>query len=148
VAGDEWGRPVMRCIIAGSRKVFDWDLVFSIIDQCPFRSEIEEVVSGTQKSYNPETCQYGGVDWIGEMWADKNGRRVRRFGADWKNKGRRAGPLRNEEMAKYADALIALPMGESRGTRDMIRRAKAHGLRVWVYELEGTDNGRADHQAR
>ena len=40
-----------------------------------------------------------------------------------------------EQMAKIADALIALPGG--RGTDDMIRRAKSHGLTVYQMDLNG-----------
>ncbi len=35
-------------------------------------------------------------------------------------------------MACYADALVAVWDGRSRGTGDMIRRAKAHGLKVHI----------------
>jgi hypothetical protein len=138
----------LRCIIAGSRHATNRALVFRIIDQCPFRDEIAIVVSGKQRTWDEATRQWHGVDYFGEQWAEENGKPVRRYPADWRTYGKKAGPVRNQKMAENADALIAMPMGESRGTRDMIRRAKAQGLRVWVYELEGTDNGRADHQAR
>ena len=43
-----------------------------------------------------------------------------------------AGPIRNAQMANYADALIAFWDGSSTGTRDMIRKAEEKGLKVHV----------------
>lgn len=83
---------------------------------------ITEVVSGT--------CY--GADLVGEEWAEKNGVLVARFPADWRNLGRRAGFTRNTQMAKYADALLALWDGVSPGTAHMIAQAEKRGLLVWV----------------
>lgn len=54
------------------------------------------------------------------------------FPADWDRYGKAAGYLRNTEMAKNADALVAFWDGMSLGTRHMIETAKAHGLKVRV----------------
>lgn len=69
---------------------------------------------------------------MGEGWAKRKGIPVKRFPADWNQYGRRAGPLRNREMARYADALIAIWDGKSRGTRSMIDEALREGLEVYV----------------
>lgn len=98
----------MKVIIAGSRSVTDADRVFEAIEASPFG--ISEVVSGTAR----------GVDRLGEEWAAMNGIEIKRFPADWKRLGSVAGFLRNREMAEYADALIAVWDGKSRGTEHMI----------------------------
>ena len=59
---------------------------------------------------------------------------MKRFPAEWDKYGRKAGPLRNEAMARYADALLAYWNGESKGTKSMIELAKASGLKVGVYQ--------------
>ncbi len=41
------------------------------------------------------------------------------FEADWEEHGKAAGPIRNGEMAKYADALLLIWDGESRGSANM-----------------------------
>jgi hypothetical protein len=46
--------------------------------------------------------------------------------------GRKAGPLRNQEMAEEADALIAIWDGQSAGTRSMIEEAHKLGLDVEI----------------
>lgn len=63
--------------------------------------------------------------------------------ARWDAEGRSAGPKRNSRMVKAAAALAealgvelvchAWPVGESRGTRDCMRKAEAAGARVVVH---------------
>lgn len=55
-----------------------------------------------------------------------------RHPADWGTHGRKAGPIRNEEMARLGAALcVAFVMpGQSKGTEDMISRAEKHGIPV------------------
>jgi len=50
--------------------------------------------------------------------------------AKWSKHGRAAGPIRNQEMIDECkpDLVVAFPGG--RGTADMVRRAKAAGIRV------------------
>lgn len=110
----------MKVIIAGSRGVTTRAEVLQAILDSGFH--VTEVVSGGAR----------GPDQIGEWWARTVGVPVRRFPADWKTHGRAAGPIRNREMAAYADALIAVWDGESSGTADMIGEAEARGLKVFV----------------
>lgn len=98
------------------------------LKRAPF--EITEIVSGT--------CE--GVDQLGEEWAERHGIPVKRFPADWKKYGRRAGPLRNQTMASYADALIAIWDGKSKGTRSMIDEALREKLEVYVYCTQTSGN--------
>ncbi len=59
--------------------------------------------------------------------------------AQWKEYGRNAGPIRNNEMLKvlraigncgYYIAVLAFPLGASHGTRNMMRLAEEHGVKV------------------
>jgi hypothetical protein len=118
----------MKTIIAGSRKITDLGTVIKAISQCGFAEEITEVVSGTAR----------GVDMLGEAMADANGIPVKKFPANWKPNGvfdKGAGYKRNVEMGEYADALIAVWDGESRGTKHMIDIMKGMGKKVYVYKL-------------
>lgn len=110
----------MRTIIAGSRGIVDPKLVEEAIIASGFT--ITEVVSGGAR----------GVDSIGERWALDNNIPIKRFPAKWHLHGKRAGPIRNSEMAEYAEALIAVWDGASSGTQDMIIKAKCKGLEVHV----------------
>lgn len=74
-----------------------------------------------------------GVDGLGEEWAKSQGLPIERFPADWKRLKRAAGPIRNGQMADAAQALVAVWDGQSPGTKDMIRKARAKGLKVHVH---------------
>ena len=84
--------------------------------------DVTEVVSG---------CSYG-ADKLGERWAEENGISVKEFPGRWKKHGRRAGPIRNGQMAKYGNAAVVFWDGESRGSKNMIKQAREFGLRLWV----------------
>jgi hypothetical protein len=117
----------MRVIVAGGRFFNDYEAVKRMLDSR--KSLITEVVSGAAK----------GADTLGERWAKENGIPVKRFPADWNRQpdgsyDKGAGHKRNEQMARYADALIAFPGGD--GTDSMIRLAKKYKLP----RLEGLDN--------
>jgi hypothetical protein len=72
-------------------------------------------------SKDPEV---GGPDRYGHDWAVLNGIPVEKCPAVWNHKG--AGFARNNEMADYADALLAFLPGDgaTSGTQDMIDRMK------------------------
>jgi YspA, cpYpsA-related SLOG family len=54
--------------------------------------------------------------------------------ANWASAGTAAGPIRNQEMVDLgADVCLAFPLGESRGTRDCMRRAAKAGIPVINY---------------
>ena len=112
----------MRVIVAGSRSIRDYSLVWRALYDSGFEGEITEIVSGTAQ----------GVDRVGESWAQRHQIPVHRFPADWSRFGRRAGFLRNRQMAEYADALVLVWDGQSRGSALMLRLAREHGLRCFV----------------
>ena len=113
----------MKTIIAGSRDINEFDTVKEAIEESKFK--ITEIVSGG--------CR--GVDWLGECYGNENEISTKSFPADWKQHGKAAGPIRNREMAEYADALIAVWDGQSKGTANMIQEAKEKGLKVFVHNV-------------
>ena len=112
----------MKTIIAGSRTITNYDTVLEAILASGFK--VTEVVSGGAS----------GVDSLGELYAfEMDSVKLKRFPANWSLYGKKAGPIRNQEMADYAEALIAVWDGESTGTKDMIERAQEKGLQVYVH---------------
>lgn len=77
-----------------------------------------------------------GADTLAIDWAVINWVPFREFLPDWDKHGKKAGILRNVEMAEYADTLVAFWDGESRGTKHMIGEALRKGLEVHVYRYE------------
>ena len=64
--------------------------------------------------------------------AQERGLSCEQYPANWKTHGKAAGPIRNEQMANVANALIAFWDGQSRGTANMISLAKSKGLKIAV----------------
>lgn len=126
-----WKEANMKVIIAGSRGIAEYPLVERAVRESGF--QVTEVFSGGAR----------GVDCLGEEWARRNGIPVRRFPADWERDGKRAGFLRNEQMADCAEALIAVWDGRSPGTKHMIEIAKKRGLKMFIL----TPNGRATQRS-
>ena len=112
-----------RVIIAGSRNFVNYEMLRDTMDK--LLANIEEdivVVCGMAR----------GADLLGKMYADEKGYIVDKFPADWVRYGKAAGYIRNEQMAKNADALVAFWDGSSRGTKHMIDLAKKYGLKIRI----------------
>ena len=105
----------MRTIIAGGRDYQLTDEDLSFLASLP----ITEVVSGGAT----------GADAGGEMFAYRVDIPMKRFKADWQTYGRAAGPMRNRQMAVYAEAVVLFPGG--RGTNSMFNEAKKYELKIY-----------------
>jgi len=115
----------MKLIIAGSRSLSGRSgLVEKAIEKSGF-TDIVEVVSGTAV----------GVDRLGEIWGLANKKNVIQFPANWGEFGKSAGFRRNISMAEYADALLAIWDGASRGTAHMIQQMRLRNKPVSIFEV-------------
>lgn len=118
----------MRLIIAGSRDFRDYSKLCYISDifvkkNLP-KGDTLEIVSGGAI----------GADKLGEMYAEEKGYDVVIFKPLWDKYGKKAGMIRNEEMAKYADSLVAFWNGTSRGTLNMCQLAKKYKLNHIIFK--------------
>lgn len=113
----------MKTIIAGSRSFNCYLTLLEAIRQFPF--EITEVISGTAR----------GADMLGEQWAAEHNLPVSRIPADWAKYGKRAGYVRNEQMAKVAEGALILWDGFSPGTKHMINICEQTNLPYYVYTV-------------
>ena len=114
---------MFRVIIAGGRDFNNYPGLAKAMDQLLANVTDEIVV----------VCGMAqGADRLGERYGKERGYSIRYFPADWDRKGRGAGFIRNEEMAKNADALVAFWDCQSRGTKHMIETAKKHKLDIRV----------------
>jgi hypothetical protein len=112
----------MKVIIAGSRNFNDYNLLKSSCDNLLTQFNNIEIVSGTAR----------GADKLGERYAREKGYDIKEFPANWDKHGKSAGYIRNDEMAQYADWLIAFWDGTSKGTKHMIDLANKRGIKVTV----------------
>ena len=123
---------VFRLVVAGDRNYTNYDAVAEKLDALLSEmspDETIEIVSGGAK----------GVDSLGERYATERGLSLVKFPADWGKLGKAAGPLRNKQMAEYADALFSIQVPTSRGTISMRNMAAAQyegsGLSARAYKV-------------
>lgn len=141
----------IKVIIAGGRDIKDKRALWDVIQALDF--DIEEVVSGGA----------AGADAMGEAYARWAEIPVKKFPAEWDNfnlpgavkkRGKHgdynatAGFFRNEEMAQYADVLILIWDGKSRGSMNMMEQAEFYGLRIIEKIVKGRVNGRVSARRR
>ncbi len=125
-----------RIIIAGTRDFNDYELLKKTCDR---------YLAGKAESGEEIVIVSGGApgaDALGARYARERGLRVLHYPAQWGKYGRKAGPMRNTEMAENADALLAFWDGKSRGTGNMIQKAEKRGLKVEV--VKTANDGRND----
>ena len=116
-----------RVIIAGSRSFSNYELLkehcLSLLQE-KMRTHRVIIVSGHAH----------GADTMGERFAKEQGLTVELHPAKWRGLGKAAGMIRNAEMARASDALIAFWDRKRSGTAHMISFAKRRGLEVSVVE--------------
>lgn len=122
----------LRVIIAGSRDFDDFPKLMNsctdILSKVETDAERIRVISGTAR----------GTDKLGEQYAKIAGYELSKFPANWDGLGKRAGYVRNADMAKFScengnqGMLIAFWDGKSKGTKHMIDLAKKYGLEVHI----------------
>ena len=130
----------MKIIIAGSRFVTPEEFVRAI-QTSTLLAQATEIITG----------KAAGVDTYGELYGRLALIPVKEFPAEWDNVNRddatiktrkdgtkynaRAGFVRNEQMARYADGLILIWKNDSKGSEDMLKQAKKYGLQIEMIEI-------------
>jgi uncharacterized phage-like protein YoqJ len=113
----------MKIAMVGSRTFCDKTLVYLKVDEWFINHPERELVSGGAK----------GVD----TWAWEAVRLLKNicwiFPADWIKYGKSAGYIRNEEIVRQADHVVAFWDGESKGTKHTIDLAIKAGKPVDIY---------------
>lgn len=111
----------MRVLICGSRNWLDSRPIYEDLRDL---ESVEIVIHGGAR----------GADMLADRMAQTLGLPVKCYPADWDLYGRRAGLVRNQRMIDEGkpDIVLVYWDGKSRGTRDMIRRARRAGIEVVV----------------
>ena len=82
-----------------------------------------------------------GADTLAEDFADQYNLEKLIFKPDWDLYGKRAGFVRNAKIVDNCDVLFAFQINKSKGTQHSIDLAKEKSKEVYVFELEGKNNG-------
>ena len=89
--------------------------------------QYEELVQRLEPLQPTEIISGGanGADALGERYAREYGLKLTTYTPDWQRFGKAAGPIRNEQIIKAADLVLAIWDGKSTGTADSLKKAKA-----------------------
>ena len=108
---------VKKIVIAGCRNYNNYDEAKEYIDL---------YISKIRQKHNLVFISGGcrGADMLGERYATENGFKIERYPADWDTNGKKAGPMRNKQMAENCDFVICFWDRQSKGTKSMIEYAR------------------------
>lgn len=102
---------------------------------------IREVLTAYKEAYNGDMIVVDGAakgaDYLGNKVAEELGIKTERFPAAWNQLGKRAGPIRNQEMLDSGLSFVLAfheDIESSKGTKDMIARARKRGVPVYLFE--------------
>lgn len=129
--------PPFKVIVAGSRTFRDYEFLKRKLDIILSNKKNVEIVSGTQRTRNPHGEDYG-ADYLGEKYAAEKGYAIKRFPADWDGLGRKAGHVRNEQMAEYAapdGGAVIFRENMSPGSTSMANLASKYKLKLKIYDF-------------
>lgn len=115
----------MRVAIVGSRNIENEENIYELLCR-HIPANTTEIVSGGAT----------GIDTLAEVYAEKNRLHLTVFKPDYKSFGKRAPLVRNEEIIRYAQYVLAFWDGSSHGTAHTVATCVTLGVPVKVIPLE------------
>jgi len=115
-----------KLIVAGGR---DFDIYGALREELTYMA-----TEGAYKNHSVSIVSgmARGADALAVRFAKEHDVKLYTFPANWDKYGKSAGYRRNEDMAKFADGLLAFHDGMSKGTAHMIQRMQLLGKDVHV----------------
>lgn len=118
------------CLIVGTRTYNDYDTFVKIVDKVLSSKSDQKIVIVSGGA--------NGADHFAEKYAKEKKFHLVVFEAEWERLGKKAGPIRNEQMHKFIAqfpnrGVIAFWDGKSRGTATNFPLSREYGNQVRVY---------------
>lgn len=121
----------MKLLVAGSRTYLDYGVIARVLDESIEDFGDVEIIHGGAR----------GVDHLAKQYCKDRNLAAIEMKADWARYKKRAGSIRNGEMAKAADHAILFWDGKSSGTKDMLTKMQ-QAQKPYVLFV----NGQFDHE--
>ena len=112
----ETSRPTV--LVCGGRDFRDWDRVCRTLDRLDPKPLV--IVHGAA----------AGADTLADKWAHLRQIAVHPHAANWRELGKAAGPIRNQEMLDLEKPHFVIAFPGGRGTADLCCRAREMGIPV------------------
>lgn len=112
--------------IVGSRSIINYNEKIINYIHSNYHNDITEIVSGGAI----------GIDKIAEEYAIKYNIPIKIIKPDWNIHGRKAGFLRNIEIIKYCDIVLAFWKAKSNGTKHDIDLAIKYNKKIVVIDYD------------
>jgi hypothetical protein len=109
-----------RVLVCGGRDYSDRRYVYEVLDAAHAANPIIMLIAGGAN----------GADALAVDWARMTQVPQLVYPADWEKHGRKAGPLRNQQMLDEGKPHMVIAFPGGRGTADMVKRADAAGVPV------------------
>ena len=114
-----------RVVVAGSRNFNNYARLSAELDKYLAEKKNITIISGTAR----------GADRMGEKYAAERGLKLEQFPAEWGLYHKGAGPIRNMQMVKAADAVVAFWDNQSSGTKNIIDCARQENIPYKVISI-------------
>jgi hypothetical protein len=114
----------MRVLVCGGRDYSNWRKVCDTLRAIHDDTQITRIIHGHAQ----------GADRIASNWARLAGISQTVFEPKWREYGKAAGPMRNQEMLDTGQPQLVVAFPGGRGTADMVERAEGAGVRVMRIE--------------
>ena len=117
---------MLKLAIVGSRQISEMGVLTDALSRVKNLSWFDTIVSGGAE----------GVDTLARQFSEERGLKLIEFLPDYKQFGKKAPLVRNTDIVKTADVVLAIPLrGGSKGTWDSINKAVKLGKKVYVFEV-------------
>lgn len=120
---------MFKLAVVGSRSYHDYEELDYVIDQIIYRKRIDKpetklcIVSGGAR----------GADTLAKQYANsREDVLYMEFKADWMTHGKKAGIIRNYDIVRTSNAVVAFWNGKSKGTKHTIQLARQYHKPVRV----------------
>jgi hypothetical protein len=122
----------MRILVCGDRHWKNYRVILHVLSEVTRPYVLPLVIDGAAP----------GADSLGHKAARFLGCPTKRFPADWSTYGKAAGPIRNSQMLREGKPHLVLAfhndLKNSKGTKDMVTKAKKAGVPVRIFREKKT----------
>lgn len=120
----------MKIAIVGSREFVDYNRFVILL-----KAVLPRFVNLKTSKFSFVSGGARGVDRMAEQFCEENEYECKVFKANWDLYGKSAGFIRNAEIVRESDLILAFWDGYSRGTLDTIQKATQTGKIVCIIGL-------------